>query len=673
MKRRRVVAAVIATAVVVAPFVFRHREAARERWEAVPVRQGEVRAVLRESGELAPHDPILVKAPFNGRISFIVEDGAWVEKGEPLVILGDDDEVKRLSDDRAQLVGVQQELRLSRLKRAQAAESEAIKLASAKRALALEEARWRILSTDPVGGMELAKLSDQLEPLEAETAKAREAAEDAGQEYQQALDAYLEALDAQQDHRDAFLRAQAKVDELAALAEADPQGMQAVERAERDKAATELPPAREELEKLRGGGEELARKLAAARTGRDARQGPRDQAAATLSERETAERELRIRVEIEKRGLPLAQARLDERGAELQLAEAERKRDEGRGAFASGALSRAALDDLETAASSAANQLEIVRNRVAIAARPTPPETLEEAKAKLERARERAERAQASHDRALAIKDKEIEVLEARVAKYDHSISARCARFPALLEDSLRFAERELAELGQEPEDAARRKEIEASVETMRAQLAKAKADPPNVLKAPASGICRLRREGDRAKQAGDRLYEEDPAIELYPPEHMEVLARVNEANVARLATGMPATIEIPALPGEPRHGVVSQVAGAGKDKSTAQPGRPFADVTQFEVRVALDATSPDFRQGMTALVTVELARKTGVVWLPLAAVARDGDGWRVFAGGPSAPRRHPVTGEPFGADAFIVTGGLAAGDTVYIERVSDE
>lgn len=671
MTRRRWIIGGVVAALALAAVLAGGRGQRGPWYEAVTAQRGEVRSLLHEAGELAPRDPLLVKVPFNGRVSFVIEDGAWVEQGATLLVIGEDDEVKRLTDDRGQLVGAQQELRLAMLRREQADGAEAQKVTAALRALELEKLRWRILTEPAVGGTELARLSDELAPLDEATRAARETWEQSQQAWQRALGAYLDAVDRHQDRRDTLLRAQSRVDELAAVAEASAEGLQAAELAEREKAASELPAAREELAKARAGGAEVAKAVADARAARDAAAGPRDLAAQALAEREALERELRVRIEIEKRGLELTLLRLDEQGAALALAEAERKRDEGRAAAASGALSQATLDELETAAATSANQLEIVRQKIAIAARPVAPEALEEAKAKLERAQARAERAEAARSRALAILDQEGGVLRARIARLEHGIAARCERFPALLEDTIRFAERELEALA-DGDDAARRTELERQLPRLRERLEQAKADPPNTLKAPAAGICRVRREGDRSKQAGDPIYEHDVIVELFPPTHMEVLLRVNEANVARLSPGMPAVVEIPSLPGEPLPGVVERVAGVGKDKSATEPGRPFADVTQFETRVRLERTSEEFRQGMSALVTVELGRRSDALWLPLGAVTRAGDGWQVLVGDADSPTPRRIEGEPFGADAFLVASGVEAGETVYIHRPGD-
>ena len=65
-RRRRILAAAGAVAVL-ALVVFHRREPATERFDGVVVRHGELRALLRESGELAPRDPVLVKVPFRTR------------------------------------------------------------------------------------------------------------------------------------------------------------------------------------------------------------------------------------------------------------------------------------------------------------------------------------------------------------------------------------------------------------------------------------------------------------------------------------------------------------------------------------------------------------------------------------------------------------------------------
>ena len=79
--KRIILLAILLVAAIAAVVVFRPREAVTVTYEAVSVQHGTLTDELHELGELVPRDPILVKAPFSGRLRFMVDDGAWVDKG----------------------------------------------------------------------------------------------------------------------------------------------------------------------------------------------------------------------------------------------------------------------------------------------------------------------------------------------------------------------------------------------------------------------------------------------------------------------------------------------------------------------------------------------------------------------------------------------------------------
>ncbi len=669
MSRRVLILALMVAAACALGAMARHRGPPPPRFDAVSVSRADLSWTIHEAGELAPRDAILIKAPFTGRISFLVDDGAWVEQGATVMILSEEDEVQRLTDDRAQLIAAQQQLKLDRLKRAQAGAAEEDKVAAATRDLDLAKVRWRVLSSTPTGGMELVRLSHELEPRQAATARAREAWESAQAAFQAADDRYLEDLDREQDARDAALRARTRVDELEAVAMALSDVMTASERGQRQQAAADLPAAKAELAAHEDAIPGLAKALAASRAARDTLKPARDLADDAHSDTEADERELRVRVEIEKLGAPLALLELDEQAGQLAEAEAVRKRDQGREAAARGALTHVDLESLEVDAASKADELAVVRQKIAIAARPTAPEVLAEAQAKLSRAQAKSDDAKAAMARDLGILEQTVAVDQAKVGKYEHMISARSARFPALLEDMIRFTRKEIEEA--DDDDDAGRAELKRQLADLEAKLAAAKASPPNIIAAPTAGVCRLRHEDDRLKQPGDRLNEEDVALDLLPPANLDVIAHVNEANIARLRPGMRALVTVPALHSGALEGEVTQVSQVGKDKSTVRKGS-FADVTVFDVHVRVAHPLPGFRQGMSVLVGIEIARRADVSWLPLAAVSRAGEQWQVLTSAGDRPATAAIQGQPFGDDAFIVTAGLSPGQTVYIARTAD-
>lgn len=705
MKKRLIVVPLCLVAGVVALLLTRRGAALVDRWDAVRVTRGEAVAVMRETGTLAPRDPLVVPVPFDGKLQWIVEDSTWVTKGEPLFIISDDDELKKVADERQQLEEARQDRELADLKLAQAIETEERKVRKAQDDLVLEQARNRILTEPAKGGLELVRLDQELRPLAERTAVVRAGSDELRGAWQHAQDAYLDRLSAWQQHQDALLRLENRLDELAARErEERDRPADAARRTRREAgdksndgakgegkpagdgkdgkkgegkgprnpdAAPPLDPAKErdailaERAQLTARTAELKTALDAARAARDATVAPRDAAAIDLHTAEDAERDLRIRVEIEKRRLPATQLELDLRLAEISATEADRRLAEGTAAFTSQVISQAALDDLTATADQARTALTTTRERLALAARPTGPEVLAEAAARLSKATQAAAEAEEVRVRNLEIQRQSMAVLDAKIARLTASLAIRARRFPSTIEQEIAARERDRT---LHPEDAAR---LDAELVSLKADLAKARANPPNVLIAAVSGLVKVRREGDRQKLAGDQVYQADPMCEVYPPENMEVVVRVNEVNVPKLKQGMKVRAEVPALGRLPRTGVISQVAGVGRDKNELLGRKGVAGVTQFEVRIVLDAGADgrdgDFRQGMTTLVEIELARQAGALLLPRAAVDQQDSSWGVHRS-PGATLS-TITGQTFGDDVFVIDSGLGEGAQVYVRR----
>lgn len=633
--------------------------------EVVRVERGDIALVQRELGVLAPRDPVIAKSPFNAKLQWVIEDGTWVEPGAELFILSDEDEIKRVAELRAQLVQGRAELRLAKLKREHGEAIEGPKLKAAERAYALAQVRRKLVEAKPVGGLELVRLAEALRPLDAATRTARREAERTQDAWQTALDTYLEALDAWQGSRDRILRGQAKLDELEAGSDAqaaDP----AKAKAERE---AQIAEARATIEAERVRSPALAEALAKARVARDEQQRPRDAAAATLATAEAAEADLRYRAEVEKQGLPQTRLQLDEQQAAIDLAETKRQLGQTRVAVESGTVARSELERLTDQQSKQENALLVIRTRLAIAQRPPDAKTIAEADAVLLQARIGAEDARAAYGRAIALLDQELALKQIQVERTAAQIDVRSAGFPAVIEAGIRFAERELAMLG--PEEAADRVMVEAQLAKLKEQQTAAAGSPPNVVKAPVAGLVRVMRNGDRQRQAGDQTWEFDAMVEIYPPENMDVLLRVNEVDLRHLHPGQAARVVIPALKDREMRGEVVQIAGVGRDKFSRPEyaGKAgFADVVDFEARVRLaDTTGIELRQGMAARVEIALGKPESVLRLPLAAVQPQATGgWQVRR--PDG-RLQPVEGSAQGPLWFAVSGGLAEGDEVMIVR----
>ncbi len=658
LRRRSIIIASVVLAVVLALWL-RPRQAVAPL--LIPVEHGTLMLLRHETARIQPRDAVLVKAAFNGRVQSIVDDGVWVDTGTVLFVLDDSEESKRVAEERSQLITARQELRLARVRRAQAQDSEDAKVASASRAALLEGLRLTVLEATPPEGDALVVAAAALAPLEAQVDAARETFLEADGAWGQTLDAYLALADRQQEQRDHRLRFQSQADEARTLVEQDVEQLSGPERQARAEAQTRLDEAATALAAL-AKDDGLGAQLSAARTARDQARAARDAAEAALYAAEQAAEPAYLAVELAKRGLESAQLALDEASQTDALADAQRRLAQGRLSVSAGAMAAMELEDIEAAAAKAANQLDITRRRLAMARRGAAPEQLAEARAKAQRATEKAAAAQAARDRALALLDGEIAVAEAKVRRLRLSVERISARFPDLLRSYLALLAQERTAL--DPDDTARAAELDEEEQRTKDQLAAAQADPPGVFRAPCAGLARVRDTGDRKQQAGDQVWPDDVLVELFPPANMEVLMAVNEVAVRHVHPGQSATIAVPALGGRTFSASVSALAGIGRDKFAAQ--NRFADVTQYEARLSLDHPGTDLRQGMTALVELAVGNIPDATWLPRAAV-RAGPTAGVFSARVGlAGVWTDFPGEYAGDHAVRISAGLTPGTLVW-------
>jgi hypothetical protein len=75
----------------------------------------------------------------------------------------------------------------------------------------------------------------------------------------------------------------------------------------------------------------------------------------------------------------------------------------------------------------------------------------------------------------------------------------------------------------------------------------------------------------------------------------------------------------------------------------------------------------------MTAIVELCPQTRADVLTVPAGTVVVQDGGFAVYRGSATAPVLQPVAGEFFGDLAFIVSDGLAAGDTVYYRRLGND
>lgn len=166
----------------------------------------------------------------------------------------------------------------------------------------------------------------------------------------------------------------------------------------------------------------------------------------------------------------------------------------------------------------------------------------------------------------------------------------------------------------------------------------------------------------------------------------MYVQATVDETDLANINEGQDVEVDFDAYPGIPFDGKVARI-------------EPLAvvnqNVTQFNVRVEIDNSSPTFRllkPGMNATCNFLVGQKDNVVAVPGAAIQTDDNGSYVLIakGGKTAPA-DPTSGLPAdpgtlvgvktqhraietgleGDDATEVTNGLKPGDRIVVQTIA--
>lgn len=139
-------------------------------------------------------------------------------------------------------------------------------------------------------------------------------------------------------------------------------------------------------------------------------------------------------------------------------------------------------------------------------------------------------------------------------------------------------------------------------------------------IKAPTSGMVVHRedyRSGQRRKpRVGDILVKNQPLIDLPDLSSMVIKTRVREVDLFKVDIGKKATIEVDAYPQLSFQGTLSSIGVL----ALADTGRT-SDEKYFEVRIALDASDPCLRPGMTTRVTIHAQTAPDVLTVPLHAV----------------------------------------------------
>ena len=134
---------------------------------------------------------------------------------------------------------------------------------------------------------------------------------------------------------------------------------------------------------------------------------------------------------------------------------------------------------------------------------------------------------------------------------------------------------------------------------------------------------------------------------------------KVAEADVMRLATGMPATVTLEALPNQRFPGRIVEIGASALAQAGAQ-----AAAREFRVKVRLDPTTTALRPGLTCDAEIVAVEKRNVLAVPLQSVIERGGRTGVFTIVDGRARFTPVSSGIIGG-LSIEVDGVAEGSTI--------
>ncbi|WP_221032348.1 efflux RND transporter periplasmic adaptor subunit [Actomonas aquatica] len=128
---------------------------------------------------------------------------------------------------------------------------------------------------------------------------------------------------------------------------------------------------------------------------------------------------------------------------------------------------------------------------------------------------------------------------------------------------------------------------------------------------------------GERVTGTGG--YNASEVMRVADLSNMEVVVQVNENDVVNVKVGNVARIDVDAYPDREFAGEVTEIASSAITTGAGSQ----AEVTNFEVRIRIDADGEQLKPGMSALADIETAKVENVIAVPIQSVtvrSRDDD-----------------------------------------------
>lgn len=167
------------------------------------------------------------------------------------------------------------------------------------------------------------------------------------------------------------------------------------------------------------------------------------------------------------------------------------------------------------------------------------------------------------------------------------------------------------------------------------------------------------RGNGPADIQEGDEMRPGQPVLQVVNQASMQVRARVNQADVSLVRSGLPVVVRLDAYPDLQMTGRLAQLAPIGVPGSFSNRVRAFSAV------VTIDGSNTRLLPDLTAAIDVELERIKNALVVPWSAVARTGDKASVRLREGNSVVTRAVTLGPSDEVDVVVTSGLTSGQVV--------
>lgn len=177
-----------------------------------------------------------------------------------------------------------------------------------------------------------------------------------------------------------------------------------------------------------------------------------------------------------------------------------------------------------------------------------------------------------------------------------------------------------------------------------------------------SGGLGNIGMPSSGAVVAGSFIMPGTPIFTIVDLKNMCMTAKVDEADISKIAVNQPTTVSLEAYPGKQYTGTVVKVA----DTATQNE----AGATAFEVTIQMNTSDVNLKIGMTGTADVVTATKESATVVPIDAIVEKNGKKYVFKVVDGKARLTPVTVGLTSEDQVEIVEGVKVGDKVVVKGV---